>query len=361
MTRSGMHWPLAAVLMVAVGCTDDDVGPNPDEVPDVFDITVDATDPAAFAYVDLEAGETLAIDASAAATDVTWDLAFRGTTIRANGGASGPGGTGVGLVATPGGLYDFNSGDPVPDALRAATPADSFDLFVEQPSLPSPQLDEVVSVWDDTFYNYDPGTGELWENDTVGFLVRTDDGLGYARVRVTNIDFATRSGNGVESFTLSIEPYVDSAFGEPVTFTSSVAAEGSVCFDLATETIVDCFATDWDLSFGYFGRTTFVYTNGGDVGPGQGASTGPLPWDDVAAFTSPTETPDGTDLTATYEVDRITGLFDESPWFETLDDGDYPNFRIYYIDPNNDGDAYIMQVLGPADATMPTQLRYYAL
>ncbi len=335
---------------LAGACADPDGGP--DDAPDVRELVVDATDPDAFATVDLADGSV-----GSEIVDPAWDLAFRGTTVRVNSGPSGPGNAAAGLAATPAGVPDDEA------VVRGLTPESTEDLFVSELGFPALQEDEVVSVIDDTFYNYDAGSGDLSENDTVGYLLRKADGTSYLRLRVTNIDFLTRSGKGVESFTLELEPAETDAFGAAVAFTDSVPTEGSVCFDLDTETTASCEGADWDVRFGYFGRTTFIYANGGDVGPGNGAALGPFDWTELETWTSATEDPGGRDVTGDYDVDRIVGAFDADPWFVELSDGIWPTHRIYYLDPGDDGDAYMLQILGAEDPASdgPWRVRYYAL
>ncbi|MEO0603351.1 MAG: HmuY family protein [Myxococcota bacterium] len=343
---------LAVIAALVGACEGDGADGSSPDAPQVLELTVDASDPDAFVTVDLADG-SLGSDR----TGMAWDLAFRGTTVRVNSGPSGPGNAAVGLMATPIGVPDDEA------AIRALTPESTEDLFVDELGIPSPQQDEVVSVIDDTFYNYDASSGDLSENDTVGFLVRSADGASYSRLRVTNIDFLTRSGNGVESFTLALEPAGADDFGEAMLFTSSVPSEGSVCFDIDTEAEVACEGAEWDVRFGYFGRTTFIYANGGDVGPGEGGLLGPVDWAELETWTSATEDPGGLDRTDDYDVDRIVGPFDDAPWFVELSDGLFPTHRIYYVEPGDDGDSYVLQILGADEPASdgPWRLRYYAL
>ncbi|MEM6929910.1 MAG: HmuY family protein [Myxococcota bacterium] len=343
---------IAVIAALCVACEGDGADGPSGDAPEVLELTIDASDPEAFVTVDFADG-SLGSDLG----DMAWDVAFRGTTVRVNSGPSGPGNAAVGLMATPFGVPDDEA------AIRALTPESTEDLFTDELGIPSPQMDEVISVIDDSFYNYDASSGDLTENDAVGYLIRKADGAGYARLRVTNIDFLTRSGNGVESFTLSLEPDEADDFGEAVEFTSSLPDAGSVCFSLDTEAVADCDTPDWDVRFGYFGRTTFIYPNGGDVGPGDGAVLGPVDWSDLETWTSPTQDPSGQDRTGDYDVDRIVGPFDEAPWFVELSDGTFPTHRIYYVEPGDDGDSYVLQILGADDPASegPWRLRYYAL
>ncbi|MEN0062698.1 MAG: HmuY family protein [Myxococcota bacterium] len=364
MTRPTLFPALALAVLACTDAASDDETGTPDAPPEVLELTVDGTAPA---YVDFAKGEVLGLDADGATTDTTWDLAFLGTTIRVNSGPSGPGSAGVGLMATPEGLYD-ESGAPVEAAFQMATAKSTLELFLSDLEVPSPEPDEITSVFDDTFYNYNAATGDLSEDDTVGYLVRLANGTDYARVRVTNIDFLTRNGKGIESFTIEVEPSLPPAtdtpaFGPSVPFTGAIPAEGALCFDLETEATVACEGADWDLSFGFFGRTTFIYTNGGDLGPGQGASLGPIDWVELQDYPSATEDAQAQDLTNDFESDRFVGPFDVNPWFAMFGKTSRPNYRVYYLDPNDDGDAYVLQILGAEDGTTdgPTLIRYYAL
>ena len=97
--KSVLYGLMAGVALMFSACSegDDDPGVQPAEVETVVDVAA-AGD--GFTFFDLESG---AILTSSDSNTVKWDIAFKGTTLLFNGGASGPG---AGTAQIVDGIFD---------------------------------------------------------------------------------------------------------------------------------------------------------------------------------------------------------------------------------------------------------------
>ncbi len=312
----------------------------------VAEVTVDATDAEAFVYFDLDNGVVLTDPGVADTTD--WTLAMRRFEILTNGGTSGPGDVTAGLGVAQDDFYDAD-GEPLVDAFLDATPESELEHLLSEIYLPTLSADEVASVFGEDWYIYDPGTSLMSPNDANGWLVRSGEGDAYARVRVTALDFPTREGNGIQSFTVEVELDTKGGFAAPLTFEGSVPGEGgSVCYDMDADANVDCTGAAWDLQLGFTGFTTFLYTNSGAIGEGEGGALGPYAWSELSNWTSATTDPKGQDLTPWFEEDVSQSIFSTESWYAYNLQGMrrlYPNYRVYVVDPGQSSPTYALQVI----------------
>ncbi|MEM6927583.1 MAG: HmuY family protein [Myxococcota bacterium] len=325
----------------------DGLDPDPDPEPELGDIqtlTVDATDRENFVYVDLDTATVL--DASAAdGTD--WDLAIRRFEIRTNGGTSGSGTAESGLAFEPPGLFDAD-GEPILAEFQALDPDNTVDWLTGEIDDGEMEADNIPGVFAEDWFNYDFATGIATPNPDVGWVVRGAEGTSYARVRMTQLDFPTREGMGIKSFTVTVELEDTDGFAAPLTFEGSVPGEGgSVCFDMDTDTNVECTDPSWDLQLGFSGRNTFLYTNSGGVGDGMGGALGPYDWTELSTWTSASTNPGGQDLSTRFESDVSESAMSIEPWFAYNLQGQfqlYPTFRVYAVSPSEDGPLWALQV-----------------
>lgn len=313
-------------------------------------VTVDATSHTDWAHLDLATGQVLPLTHAAATSSTDWHLKFRRFHVRSNGGSSGPGSVGVSLVVDNAHLYD-EDGAPIADAFAALDDAEEADRLLEE--LPSPEQgrsnvsDRLVNAFGNSWYSYNFATGVASENPHNGWIVRGADGLTHARVRVTELDFPTRLGNGIQSFTATVEvqPDGEAGFNEPVSFTGSIGAGGgTLCFSFDDESTTSCNGTGWDLALGFEGRTFLLKSNSGDAGPGAGGAYGPVAWSTLSTFADALTHPEDGDISGDFQDDRSESLFDQHTWYGYGVAGPHrlsPNYRIYVIDPN------------PADDTTP--------
>lgn len=321
-------------------------------------LTVDATSHTDWAYVDLISGSVLSLDAAGAAASTDWHLALRRFNIRTNGGDTGPGEVAVSLVYTPDGLFD-GEGDPVESAFQALDAETEAAKLLED--LPEPprgltnQRDRISNAFGDDWYTYNFSTGVAAENDEVGWIVRGADGLTHARIRVTELDFPTRAGNGIESYQVQVEVQPDGAttFNAPVTFSGSIGATGGLdCFSFSAGDTVPCSGTGWDLQLGFLGRSFFLRSNSGDAGPGAGGAYGPVDWSVLSTFSDALTHPDDGDISNAIQADSSESLLQRESWWAYGIGGPHrlaPNFRIYVIDPDPDDDTTPRFALQVAD------------
>jgi hypothetical protein len=232
----------------------------PDDAPVQFEI--DASSREDFVYVSLDQAEIVSVDDPSGSTD--WDLAFRRTLIRANGGASGPG--------LGGGREAIEA-----DGDHAGTTGFGTDVLLPPPGPPVPMdqwtpANEALSAW----FDYNPATRSVSPRDA---------------------EFLARSSHG-QTFRYRIDAWEDGRFTLtrwPVPSLPRVASnimEASsdwTYFSLRAGAVVEPErpeeSLDWDVAF----RDGVLRTNGGDSGPGQAAVQSTGETDMRALVTAPAE------------------------------------------------------------------------
>ena len=333
------------------------------DVAGVTTLEIDASSYEDWAYVDLSTGTVLSLTAEQAAASTAWHVAVRRTAYRFNGGASGPGDVAVGLSDAQPDFYDTEDA-PIGSVFQAATAAGELDHLTAMQNEPEAwAADATLPAFDESWYNYGFADGVISENDTVGYFVRSGEGNSYARMRVTELDFPTRSGNGIQSFTFTFDVqgsgdagFEDDTDSLSVEFTGSLATAGELCFDFDTETTVACTGTAWDVKLGYAGRSFYLYANGGVTGEGAGGVLGPFDWSEASTWTSATEQPamdtdPATDVTGDYVVSSAESLIEAEGWYwYDLDAGHVlrSNYRVWLIDVDStdeNSDIYAFQIV----------------
>ncbi len=322
----------------------------------------DAADGDDYVYFNLITEETLPLTAAQAEASDEWHIAFRRDGIKLNGGTSGAGGVRGALVAAQDHFYN-GSGEPNASVFTNASPASELNVLLEdfdEPASGDWITDSVTTVLsgpsstDGGWYVYDRNTGHFLANPDNGWLLRSGEGNSYARMRMTDLVFDSRAGQGVESFTFAFDVQVPdtSQFTTQATFTGSIpAAGGDVCFDFDTDSNVDCTGTAWDLKIGFQGRDFYLRSNSGISGDGNGGAFGPFAWDELSGFTSATTAPNGTSLIGLYQSDSSGGVFSQHGWYAYNLTGQHrlwPNYRVYLIDTDrNDDEAprFALQVV----------------
>ena len=327
---------------------------------------LDASDNTDYVYLNLDTNTELSLTAEQAASSTDWHVAFRRFSVQLNGGASGPGAVAGAIADAQTDFYDAG-GDPLVSVFTNATPESELSAFEATLAAPgSWATDSVVtqlrgtSSTDGGWYLYNPMNGVMSANTENGWLIRSGEGNSYARMRAQELTFATRSGNGVESFEFAFDvqvPGTDQLTGS-ATFSGSIPpAGGEVCFDFDADANVACSGTLWDVKIAFFGRDFYLRSNGGVSGEGAGAVFGPFEWDELSAWTSATIEPSGSSVVARYQEDVTSGIFDESSWYAYNLTGAHrlwPNYAVYLIDTNQADDAapqYALQITGYYDAT----------
>ncbi|RBW48759.1 HmuY family protein [Marinobacter sp. F3R11] len=343
--------PALGLMMTACGGSDNKISEQADDGGasdnDYSQLVIDARTQTQ--YLNLATGEVVSSDGD-------WDLAFNRTSVLLNSGASGNGNVAGAMGDEQAEFYDAD-GNPDLNKFVGATADGELDHLKD--SFPAPESwisDDVVYAFGDGWSVYGDG-GVISEVPDIGYLVRSAEGDSYARMRIVDFNFPTRSGNGIESFNLEFE--VQSAgttqlSGTTINFTEPLEYDGGdACFDFDTNAVVDCSSSDtWDVLIGFSGREWYLKTNSGPSGAGQGGALGPIDWSELSAYTSATiDSATGESLTQAYASDSTGGLFTDNSWYAYNLQGAHklwPNFRVYLIDSDSEdasAPVYAMQII----------------
>ena len=365
--QSGALLLLAGALLAGCGGASSDDGDSGGTPPVGYsERQLDATSNEDYVYLNLDTNTVLSLSAEEAAASSDWHLALRRFSVQLNGGASGPGQVAGALGASQDDFYD-GAGEPLASVFTNATPASELAVFNTDPAVPTRWISDSVvtllrgtSSTDGGWYLYNPANGTMSANSANGWLLRSGEGNSYARLRATELTFATRAGTGVESFTFEFDVQVPDTdqFTDSATFTGSLpAGGGELCFDFDADSTVACTGTAWDLKIAFFGRDFYLRSNGGVSGDGQGGVFGPFEWSELSSWTSATFEPSGSSVAARYQEDVTSGVFDQHSWYAYNLTGMHrlwPNYRVYVIDTdrsNDDAPVYAVQLTGYYDAT----------
>ncbi|SEO83341.1 HmuY family protein [Aquisalimonas asiatica] len=341
------------------GAGDDNDGVQPE---DVQVRQFDASDHDEPVHVDLSTGEVLTLSAGEAADSEAWDIALQRHQISLNGGTSGPGRVQGALLDGQASFYN-EDGTPNASVFTNTGAADTLDaLLAPVDAVDSGDwvLDSITTEFGDDWYIYDFATGEFQPDPDNGWLLRSGTGDSYARVRITELDFDSRAGDGVEHFRFEFDVQVPNTqqFTETAVFTGSLpGGGGDLCFDVDSDATADCSGVDWDIQIGFQGQDFYLRSNSGVSGDGDGGVFGPFPWSELEAYDSATVTPSGESIAGHYQPDASTGIFDAYSWYAYNLTGQHqlwPNYRVYLIDSDHDEDAaaqYALQVINYYDGT----------
>lgn len=354
---------LAATVVLLAGCggSENSLGGS-DETGGSSEIqrqVVDAKSYSQATYLNLNTGATMQMTAEEAQGRDDWHLSFKRDTVQVNGGASGMGSV-AGAVANAQDKFYDAAGEPNFNLLVNATASSEEEaLLAEYPEPGSRDWisDSITNSFGDEWYSYNPNGGIMNANPDNGWLLRSAEGNSYARMRMTGMDFPTRTGEGIKSFTMAFDVQVPdtTTFTQSATFTGFIGPEGGeLCFDFDADSTANCeTSAHWDVKLGFAGRDIYLRSNSGTSGEGNGGVFGPFKWDDLAVYTSATIAPgSGEDITGRYAVDTTSGVFNASSWYAYDQAGGHllrPNFRVYLIDTDtNDAQApvYAVQIVG---------------
>ncbi|QCF27565.1 HmuY family protein [Hydrocarboniclastica marina] len=362
--RSILSTAMLAVLLTGCGSDSDDSEAIPEAVEqpqgeeqqtDISTRQIDASDHDSAAYLNLTSGEVLALTEAEAASSTAWHMAFKRTNIQLNSGASGPGNV-VGAVGVNQDDFYTASGEPDNNVFLNATAETELEHLQAEMEKPAAWTrDAIASSFADDWYSYDMATGNMAANDANGWLVRSAEGDSYARVRVSEFDFPTRTGEGIKSFELvfDVQPAGQATFTSSTVFTGTIPATGGEsCFDFDSGSTVGCDTESWDTKLGFSGRDLYLRSNSGPSGTGDGGVFGAFAWADLSTFTSATTDASGANLSARYQADTTGGVFTDASWYAYNLQGQHqlwPNYRVYLIDTDSTDDespVYALQVTG---------------
>ncbi|MEM6987813.1 MAG: HmuY family protein [Pseudomonadota bacterium] len=355
MKRDIRFFITALAMAALVGCSDSDSTATNDtggtndgggnDAAQFSEITIDGSaggfgaapdNPAnKFTYFNLERGEVVELTDAEALLSSDWDMGFKRTAIKFNGGFSAGGSVGSAVLDNQDEYYNADgsantsvflnrvAADEVA-ALTAAT-ADGA-TFVEDEAKPGIPSDGSDTSW----WTYDPATRTVRPNNQAWFAVRGADGRSFAKGRVTAIDTPSR--------TVTIELFIQSADAAAfsTTATTWVAdiddAGGIACYDFDTSAAVDCVSGDgqWDLrlEISSNAREWTLWTNGGAYGSGrEGGSLGGMTPDQAERIVASGDV-------FRYAADSVGNAASDSSWYAYNLEGNnrlWPNYRVYGV------------------------------
>ncbi|MDS1308673.1 MULTISPECIES: HmuY family protein [Marinobacter] len=357
----GLGLATAVVLLAGCGGSDNSLGGS-DETDGSAQTkrqVVDAKSYSQATYLNLNTGATMQMTVEEAQGRTDWHLSFKRDTVQVNGGASGAGNV-AGAVANSQGKFYDDAGEPNFNLLVNATASSEEEaLLAEYPEPGSRDWvsDSITNSFGSDWYSYNPDGGIMNANSDNGWLVRSAEGNSYARMRMIEMDFPTRTGEGIKSFTVAFDVQVPGTdtFTQTATFTGSIgAAGGESCFDFDAGSSVDCeTSASWDVKLGFAGRDIYLRSNSGTSGDGDGGVFGPFEWTVLEGYLSATIAPaSGEDLKSRYAADTTSGVFKATSWYAYDQAGGHllrPNFRVYLIDTDStdpEASVYAVQIVG---------------
>lgn len=229
---------VTALALTAAACESEVVGPDDEFMKG--EIALDATNPAAFAYVTLaDGGSAIAVADPLMSTD--WHIGFRRFSAKLNGGVAGPGDVAAANLennATASGsevtAFTMADGDAAWDAVTAAD-IDGV-TFVE---------DGIIEDLSGPWFVFSPMAGTLAANS--GAAWKTRDSAGdFATFRVIDLVMA---GNAPESLVVEFRRQPAGGTLGDAESVSVDLADGTGHIDLSTGTVVDPSGCNWDISF----------------------------------------------------------------------------------------------------------------
>ncbi|PHR85218.1 MAG: hypothetical protein COA59_02300 [Colwellia sp.] len=198
---------LSAVLGLTACGSDSDSFKPPTTGPEVGVIhgpfTTGTVQARTFAYFDVDTLSIVELTEEQAATDTSWDIAFKGTGVFLNTNDSDNDKAPVSLYFTGNNSEFFDAeGNAVVDTFINATADGELDDFVAVTSADIPANEEFLT--DDTkgilddFYNYNATTHQVTAADEHYYIVNSDTTL--TKYRITTL---TQAGYGMSDFTIS--------------------------------------------------------------------------------------------------------------------------------------------------------------
>lgn len=265
---------VAALTLSVAACESEVTGPDGDLAEG--EITLDATNPAAFSYLTLaDGGSAITVADPMSSTD--WHIAFRRFSAKLNGGVAGPGDVAAANLLSNGDATDtevaaFTMVD-ADAAWEAVTVEDIAGVtFIE---------DGIIEDMSGPWFVFDPMAQTLAANSGAAWKVRDGEG-DFVVFRVSELVMA---GNTPES--LTVEYRWQAATGDlgAVESVEVDFASGTGHIDFSAGAVVTPSGCNWDLSF----SPSFMVAFNGDCDAGS------FPLDaaeDFSAMTSAADAPE---------------------------------------------------------------------
>jgi hypothetical protein len=329
-----------------------------------------------YTYLNLATGSVVDLSDADALTSSDWDIAFKRSSVKLNGGLAGPKGVVGYFTGNNAEAYDVNNA-PVFSWFQAATAETERSDFESVTATQVPadtdfKADKLVTAirGDGTndgwwFYHGAP-TFAVTAVATNWWIVRSSEGNTYAKIHVA--DLVRDSTAGVRRFTVEwyYQGSADTVFGAGLQsrVVEVPLAGGATYLDLdaPADDADPVNVPNWDLKIEYDGtaREYRITLNGGVSGTGRAAAFGPT--------TTPDSYASGTDSTLVthYRSDSAEGIFVDSSWYAygqtfspAVDHKLWPNYRVYLIKSGTD--VYKVQILSYYHPQTTTESGWYTI
>lgn len=318
----GLILGLAALTLT--GCEDSLTEPGQEE--EVATLTVDAVSDWSFVAL----GEPARQLTGDVRDSDAWDIAFFASSVMLNGGDSGS----AGVV----GHCICQNANATAAQIMAMTPRSELGAF-EAVSAEHIPTDEAAWISDGLvpsitgWYRYDVSTHAISAVPERVWKVRTADGNSFAKLRISDIEGASRTNAGKVTLHFATQASAGAPMSTHQTLVVDLSGDAEVYIDLKKGELSD--ASSWDLLLeGYT-----IRLNSGVSGSGRAGAT--LVNEDFAAID------DASDLSDThYRADGYGGVFDEHSWYryDPKDHQIWPSYDVYLI---RRGDVvYKVQIVG---------------
>lgn len=298
-------------------------------------------------YFNFSTGQVVDLNDAAAADSSDWDIAFKRSGIKLNGGFSGKKGVDGFFTENNPEAYGTD-GKPIRSWFESATPgAELVDFtavgatdipadseFKSDKLVPAIKGDGTDEGW---WFYAGPPTHLVTAVPENWWVVKSAGGNSYVKFHVTEI---LRDGNAAPdpkmrriTLELQVQPVGSVVFNGLFmhTFLIPRDAGGVLYYDFDTEAEVDVSNAGWDLKVEYdaASREYRILLNGGVSGPGKGGAQG--------LGSDPGSVTNGADRDQVphYFPDKTGGIFVDSAWNAYNITGNdhklWPNYRVYLI------------------------------
>jgi hypothetical protein len=296
-------------------------------------LTVDAS--TNWAYVRLGPDAPRLVTVTTPTTSSDWDLAFFGTNVMVNGGASGPGDVSAACICP--------ATEPTTAQLQAMTPTTELARFeaVTAANVPADNLFVRDSLAPAVTGWYTGSGTAMTAAANLSWIIREGaTAFTFTKFRVTQIRNPTSLSAGEVTFEYATQTAPGAAFGPNRTVTTTQLTPATpVYFDFTTGAVST--SANWDVLFS--GVT--IRLNGGVSGTGTVRA---VPAGDNPSFATITAPIAQSIPAQVYAADSFSGQFLLKPWYKYNITGTdmqiWPMYQVYIVRRGNE--VYKVQLIG---------------
>lgn len=309
-----------------------------------------------YTHFSFSTGQVIDLSDADAPTSTDWDIAFKRSSIKLNGGISGKKAVAGFFTGNNAEAYDAD-GKPIRGWFESATAETELPDFdgVTAAQIPVDfefKADKLILAIkndgsNESWFLYDSSSHTVSANPDQWWVVKSAGGDSYAKFHVTGIEKTT--GERRITIEAKVQPVGATVFGDLHSHILSIPISGGTAaldFD-ATNMIVDpSVVPGWDLKVEYDSavREYRIRVNGGVSGPGKGGA--------MALGNNPDSVTNGADRSQAphYFDDKTGGIFADAAttWnaynITGTDHKLWPNDRVYLI--KSGADVFKLQILG---------------